>query len=105
MDLVEARVREAAEATGVPFEVMPCNPELADTAEFCAAYGWALEDSANCVVVKGKSDPPVFAACISLAPTRLDVNGVVRRRLACPTSSRGGSRTRPRGVSVYSSVA
>ena len=84
---IEARVRAAAEATGVPFEVMPCDPDLADTAEFCAAYGFALDDSANCVVVKGKSDPPVFAACVVLATTRLDVNGVVRRRLGARKAS------------------
>lgn len=84
---IEARVRAAAEASGVPFELMPCDPDLADTAEFCAAYGFALDDSANCVVVKGKSDPPVFAACVVLATTRLDVNGAVRRRLGTRKAS------------------
>jgi prolyl-tRNA editing enzyme YbaK/EbsC (Cys-tRNA(Pro) deacylase) len=86
-DDVERAVRAAAEATGVPFEVVPCDPALADTAEFCAAYGYALEDSANCVVVVGKIDPPVFAACVLLATTRLDVNGVVRRRLGTRKAS------------------
>lgn len=86
-DEIETRVRQAAEATGVAFEVVACDPALADTAEFCRAYGYALEDSANCVVVKGKSDPPVFAACIVLASTRLDVNGVVRRRLGTRKAS------------------
>lgn len=86
-DEVEARVRAAAAATGVAFEVVPCDPELADTADFCEAYGYAMEDSANCVVVIGKSDPPVFAACVLLATTRLDVNGVVRRRLGTRKAS------------------
>ena len=86
-DEIEARVRAAAEATGVPFEVVACDPDLADTAAFCAAYGYALEDSANCVVVKGKSEPPVFVACVVLATTRLDVNGVVRRRLGTRKAS------------------
>ena len=84
---VEIRVREAADATGIPFEIVACDPALADTAEFCRAYGYALEDSANCVVVKGKSEPPVFAACVVLANTRLDVNGVVRRRLGVRKAS------------------
>jgi prolyl-tRNA editing enzyme YbaK/EbsC (Cys-tRNA(Pro) deacylase) len=74
-------------ATGVPFDVVPCDPALADTADFCSAYGYALEDSANCVVVIGKSEPPVFAACVLLATTRLDVNGVVRRRLGTRKAS------------------
>jgi prolyl-tRNA editing enzyme YbaK/EbsC (Cys-tRNA(Pro) deacylase) len=84
---IDERIRAAALATGVPFEVVPCDPALADTADFCAAYGYAPEDSANCVVVIGKSDPPVFAACVVLATTRLDVNGVVRRRLGTRKAS------------------
>ncbi len=77
---IEQAVRDAAERTGLPCAVVPCDPALADTAAFCDAYGYELEDSANCVVVIGKADPPVFAACVVLATTRLDVNGVVRRR-------------------------
>jgi prolyl-tRNA editing enzyme YbaK/EbsC (Cys-tRNA(Pro) deacylase) len=84
---IEATVRAAAEATGVPFEIVPCDPALADTAQFCEAYGYALDDSANCVVVVGKSQPPTYAACVVLATTRLDVNGVVRRRLGTRKAS------------------
>ena len=84
-DDIEARVRAQAAALGV--DVIDCDPALADTADFCRAYGYALEDSANCVVVVGKSDPPVFAACLVLASTRLDVNGVVRRRLGTRKAS------------------
>ena len=55
--------------------------------QFCAAYGYAPEDSANTIVVVGKSTPPVYAACVVLATTRLDVNGVVRRRLGTRKAS------------------
>jgi prolyl-tRNA editing enzyme YbaK/EbsC (Cys-tRNA(Pro) deacylase) len=89
-DEIETRVRDAAAATGVPFEVFPCDPALADTAAFCEAYGFAMDDSANCVVVKGKSEPPVFAACVVLATTRLDVNGLVRKRLGTRKASFAG---------------
>ncbi len=74
----------------MPFDIVPCDPALADTAKFCAEYGYAMEDSANCVVVKGKSEPPVFAACVVLATTRLDVNGLVRRRLGTRKASFAG---------------
>jgi prolyl-tRNA editing enzyme YbaK/EbsC (Cys-tRNA(Pro) deacylase) len=84
---IEEAVRAAATATGVPFDVVPCDPALADTAAFCEAYGYELADSANCVVVIGKTDPPRFAACVVLATTRLDVNGVVRRRLGTRKAS------------------
>ena len=49
---------------------------------FCAAYEVGLDESANCVVVAGKREGVVrYAACVVLATTRADVNGVVRRAL------------------------
>ena len=71
----------------IPHEVVPCDPALADTAAFCEAYGYAMEDSANCILVAGKADPPVHVACLVLATHRLDVNGVVRRRLGVRKAS------------------
>lgn len=63
-------------------EVAEIDPQLADTEAFCAAYGIELAASANCVVVAGRRGDDVrFAACLVLATTRADVNGVVRRRL------------------------
>lgn len=63
-------------------EVAAIDPDLADTEGFCAHYGQDLADSANCVVVAGKrAGEERFAACLVLATTRADVNGVVRRRL------------------------
>lgn len=72
---------------GVEYEIVPCDAELADTAAFCEAYGYALEDSANTIVVMGRADPPVYAACVVLATTRLDVNKVVRKRLGTRKAS------------------
>ena len=68
--------------------VAEIDPALADTAAFCAHYGIAEADSANCVVVKGKRAGEVrFAACVVLATTRADVNGIVRRRLEVRSAS------------------
>ncbi len=72
---------------GVPYELFPCDPALADTAAFCAAYGFDPEESANTIVVVGKSDPPHYAACVTLAPYRLDVNRVVRDRFGTRKAS------------------
>lgn len=72
---------------GVEYELIACDPDLADTAAFCAAYGFAPEDSANTIVVIGKSDPPRYAACVVLAPNRLDVNRTVRERLGTRKAS------------------
>jgi prolyl-tRNA editing enzyme YbaK/EbsC (Cys-tRNA(Pro) deacylase) len=74
-------------ATGIEYDIIPCDPDLADTAAFCEHYGYALEDSANTIVVAGKADPPVFAACVVLATTRLDVNKAVRKRLGTRKAS------------------
>ena len=63
------------------YELFACDPALADTAAFCAAYGFAMEDAANTIIVAGKADPPRYAACIVLATHRLDVNHAVRNRL------------------------
>ncbi len=62
--------------------VAEIDPSLADTTEFCAAYGSPLDVSANCVVVAGKRAGEVrHAACMVLASARANVNNVVRRRL------------------------
>jgi prolyl-tRNA editing enzyme YbaK/EbsC (Cys-tRNA(Pro) deacylase) len=84
-------VLTAAGASGLPVEVVPCDPALADTAAFCEAYGYAPEDSANAIVVVGKSTPRVHVACVVLATTRLDVNGTVRRLLGVKKASFAGA--------------
>ncbi|HTS95969.1 MAG TPA: YbaK/EbsC family protein [Streptosporangiaceae bacterium] len=62
--------------------VAEIDPALADTAAFCERYAVPMEDSANCVVVAGRRDGETrFAACVVLATTRADVNGLVRRQL------------------------
>jgi prolyl-tRNA editing enzyme YbaK/EbsC (Cys-tRNA(Pro) deacylase) len=80
-------VLQTARATGLGFELVACDPALADTTEFCAAYGYRLDQSANAIVVVGKSDPRVYAVCLVLATTRLDVNGVIRRRFGVKKAS------------------
>jgi prolyl-tRNA editing enzyme YbaK/EbsC (Cys-tRNA(Pro) deacylase) len=84
---IEATVREQLAAQSLPYEIVACDPDLADTAAFCSAYGYAMEDSANTIIVVGKSDPPRYAACVVLATTRLDVNRTVRQRLGVRKAS------------------
>jgi prolyl-tRNA editing enzyme YbaK/EbsC (Cys-tRNA(Pro) deacylase) len=75
---IELRVRESLDALGIAYELLPCDPELADTARFCAHYGVPLEDSANAILVASKKEPKQYALGIVLATTRLDVNHAVR---------------------------
>lgn len=78
-DLVAPSVLAALTAELLVAEIAP---DLADTAAFCAAYDVAPGESANCVVVAGRrGEVTTLAACVALATTRVDVNGVVRRLL------------------------
>jgi prolyl-tRNA editing enzyme YbaK/EbsC (Cys-tRNA(Pro) deacylase) len=79
--LLHPRTRDALEALGVEYEVMACDPALADTAAFVEAYGVPLDRSANTILVASKGTEPIHAACVLLATTSLDVNGSVRRRM------------------------
>jgi prolyl-tRNA editing enzyme YbaK/EbsC (Cys-tRNA(Pro) deacylase) len=77
---VEAALRGWSRAGDV--RVAPIDAALADTAAFCAAYDVPLDRSANCVVVAAKRGGELrYAACMVLATTRADVNGLVRRHL------------------------
>jgi prolyl-tRNA editing enzyme YbaK/EbsC (Cys-tRNA(Pro) deacylase) len=62
--------------------VAEIDPALADTAAFCERYEVPPGESANCVIVAGRREGETrLAACMVLATTRADVNGVVRREL------------------------
>jgi prolyl-tRNA editing enzyme YbaK/EbsC (Cys-tRNA(Pro) deacylase) len=84
-----AEVRAALDALGAEYEVLPCDPDLADTAAFCDHYGVPLERSANTILVagKGRDGERTYVACVVLAHTRLDVNGAVRKRLGVRKAS------------------
>ena len=79
---VAAALRSLDPALAARVDVAPIDATLADTAAFCAAYGVGLEVSANCVIIAGtRGEVTRYAACLALATTRVDVNGVVRRLL------------------------
>ncbi|RAY11222.1 hypothetical protein DPM19_31170 [Actinomadura craniellae] len=84
-DLVAEPVRPALRDD---VRVAEIDPALADTAEFCERYGMPLDTSANCVIVAAKRGGEVrYAACMVLATSRADVNGVVRRHLEARKAS------------------
>ena len=85
--LLEGRVRAALDALDADYEIVDCDPALADTAAFCAHYGFALDESANCIIVAGKGTDRTYVACLTLADTRLDVNGLIRKRLGVKRAS------------------
>ncbi|MEV6208007.1 YbaK/EbsC family protein [Kitasatospora sp. NPDC051914] len=74
-------VRAALDGWGVPYGWVEIDPEFADTAQFCERYGFTLEDSVNCILVVGKTEPRRYAACLVQATRRLDVNRAVKKLL------------------------
>jgi prolyl-tRNA editing enzyme YbaK/EbsC (Cys-tRNA(Pro) deacylase) len=79
---VAAALKSLDPADAALVGVAEIDPALADTTEFCAAYGSPLSGSANCVVVAGRrGEDTRYAAYLMLASTRADLNGLVRRRL------------------------
>lgn len=62
--------------------VTEIDPSLSDTGAFCEKYGISPDITANCVIIEAKrGEKRQLAACLVLATTRADVNGLVRRTL------------------------
>ncbi|MDQ2674208.1 MAG: hypothetical protein M3Y40_06085 [Chloroflexota bacterium] len=85
--LLHPRTRDALDALGLDYDVMACDPALADTAAFVEAYGVPLDRSANTILVASKGADPTYVACVLLATTSLDVNTVVRREMGVRKAS------------------
>ncbi|MBU1227998.1 MAG: hypothetical protein KJ698_12405 [Actinobacteria bacterium] len=78
---MEQRVIDHLEALGARYEVLDCDPALADTAAFCEHYGYGPEISANAIVIASRRPPGRACLCLGLATTRLDVNRRVKALL------------------------
>lgn len=78
-DLLPPQVAAALESTGLPYRVVACDPDYADTFPYCERYGVPLEDAANTILVASKRPRGKMAACVLLATTRLDVNHRVKK--------------------------
>jgi len=89
-ELVAPPVATAVAGLDAPDDVLVAaiDPDLADTAAFCERYGVGLDVSANCVVLTARRGGETrLAACMVLATTRADVNGLARRTLEAKKAS------------------
>ena len=87
-ELLGDAVAVALPALPGPVWVAAIDDDLADTAAFTEAYAVPPEVSANCVVVAARrAGQTTLAACLVLATTRADVNGLVRRHLGARKAS------------------
>ena len=81
------KVLESLKDVGATYEIIDCDPSFADTAEFCNHYGYSLDESANAILLEGKAESPIYALCVVLATTRINVNKVARKRLGTRKAS------------------
>ncbi|HEX7153685.1 MAG TPA: YbaK/EbsC family protein [Thermoanaerobaculia bacterium] len=72
--ILHERVRDTLHEHGIRYEVLACEPHLADTAEFCAHYGISTDEACNAILVALKTTPRSYVACLVRADTKLDVN-------------------------------
>ncbi|UNK46195.1 YbaK/EbsC family protein [Arthrobacter sulfonylureivorans] len=87
-------VEAALAEHGLSYEVLACDPDLADTAAFCDHYGFSLDQSANTILVTSKKvEPAQYAVCVVLGTTRLDVNKSVRELLGVKRASFADAET------------
>ena len=107
-DPIEQRVREVLDRLALHHEMVEIDPQYADTAAFCAQYGFPMEQSANTIIVGSKKEPKRYCACVARATRRLDVNHTVRKLLgvsrlsfADPEETRGLTGMMLGGVTVF----
>lgn len=84
LELLAQPVAQAVLAMGDAGQigVTEIDPNLSDTAAFCEKYNVTPQMAANCVIVQAsRGDRTWLAACVILASTRADVNGIVRKTL------------------------
>jgi prolyl-tRNA editing enzyme YbaK/EbsC (Cys-tRNA(Pro) deacylase) len=72
--MLDEKIKAALDANGMTYEVLACDPLLADTAQFCEHYGIPPENACNTIIVVVKTEPRRYVACLVNATSKLDVN-------------------------------
>ena len=63
------------------YEVIQCDPELADTFEFCNHYGYKLEECGNTILAASKRGVKKYACCLVRGSDKVNINKTVRNLL------------------------
>ena len=108
MSELDPTVAKAAQSLGIHYEILDCNPEWADTDVFCANYNIPRDHAANAILIASKTDPKLYAVCLVLATTKLDVNhavsklmGIKRLSFASPDETKAVTGQAIGGVTVF----
>ena len=75
----------------IPHEVVPCDPDFADTAQFCERYGFPIDNCGNTIIVASKREPVQYSSCTVRGSDRLDVNKTVRKLMGVRRLSFAGA--------------
>ena len=81
-EAVSAEVASVLGELNIEHTVIDCEPEFADTRQFCERYNYPVDEAVNVLLIASKKGEPKFAACVVLATHRLDVNKTARKKLA-----------------------
>jgi len=108
MSELDPTVQRELDALDIPYEVLPCNPDWADTDVFCANYDIPRDNAANTILVAAKTEPRQYVACLVTATTKLDVNhkiskliGIKRLSFASAEETREVTGQLIGGVTVF----
>lgn len=85
--LLDPQVLDSLRKNNIEFRVVECDEGFADTYAFCERYGFSLSQSANTIIVAGKTEQIKYCACVALATTKLDVNKKVCQLLGVKKAS------------------
>jgi prolyl-tRNA editing enzyme YbaK/EbsC (Cys-tRNA(Pro) deacylase) len=105
---LDPSVQRQLDALEIPYEVLPCNPDWADTDVFCANYDIPRDNAANTILVAAKAEPRRYFACLVTASMKLDVNhkiskliGIKRMSFASAEETRDVTGQIIGGVTVF----
>ena len=52
--MIETKIEKFLNDLGIKYELMPCDPELADTEDFCSYYNIPKSNSGNTIIIVSK---------------------------------------------------
>ena len=84
---VHPMVAASLSVLAVDYEIVPCDPNFADTTEFCQKYGYPMDTSANTIIVASTRGAKAHCACLVQSSKRLDVNHTVKRLMGVSRAS------------------
>ena len=58
--VIEAKIEKFLNEIGIKYEIMPCDPQLADTEDFCNYYNIPKSNSGNTIIIASKKDHTDF---------------------------------------------